>query len=140
MNILELGQPPKRVANKVPDSSLLTTRAASQKIGIGEFAVRSLVRKGKLPARRVLGRLMIDKQSVTAYAKERVKRTSLFEKKPTPDGKIPTANAARILGVCEETLRRAHRKGILHAKKYGSVLLFNLDDVERAKAEGLSKE
>jgi excisionase family DNA binding protein len=138
MNILTLGQPTSRIAKSVADKNLITIKEASKVIGIGEFAVRSLVRKGRIPARRVMGRLMVQPEFAKKYGQERKKKIELFVTKPIPEGMLTTSEAARVLDVCEETLRRAHRKGILRGKRFGFMLLFTKNSIERAKVEGLS--
>jgi hypothetical protein len=53
-----------------------------------------------------------------------------------PGGKITTSQAAQILDVCEETVRRAHRKHVLTGKMHGSCLVFDEGEIHQVKADG----
>lgn len=136
-NILTLGPPPTKVPRGTKEKDLITVRAAAHLANVGEFAIRSLIRRGRLPATRDNGRLLALKSKVQEYAKERKKKLDRSETVLDKD-QMTTAQAAQFLGVCEETLRRARRLGHLKGKVNGSFgLVFKRDDVERAKANGL---
>ena len=119
------------VAEGVPADGWVDTARGAHMLGVSREYLRRLVRDGKVRARRVRSRLLVNAASLAAYRPGPAHRPrGSRESRPQVEGFVPVSRAALLLGVTRARVSQLVSAGRLSAVRAGRNVLVSIESVE----------